>query len=131
MSTNAYIGVQCEDGIRAVYLHWDGYPKHAGEILNSYYTDFMKVCELINMGDISSLGNSIGEKHSFQWFVDEREKYEKYRYEWCTFYKRDRDEEQCDYDLLHSETEFLNKAGNAGEYAYLFINGAWITYKLH
>ena len=130
MSTNAYIGVQCDDGIRAVYLHWDGNPESAGDTLTKHYADFMKVCELVNMGDISSLGNNIGEKHSFQWFIDEKELYEKYGNEWCTFYKRDRDEKGCEYDLLDTETGFLNKAKHLGQYAYLFNNGAWTTYKL-
>ena len=67
MSTNSLVGVVCEDGVRGVYVHWDGYEDGVGHMLRDNYTDFMKVCELINNGDISVLAervNPIG-MHSF------------------------------------------------------------------
>ena len=120
MSTNSYIGVQCEDGIRAIYCHFDGYPAGVGATLNKHYTDFMKVCTLINNGDLSSLGAEIGEKHDFDNRPDGV----------CNYYGRDREEDDCGFDMHGSEAAFLNKASNVGEYAYLFNNGTWTTYKL-
>ena len=48
--------------IKAVYCHNDGYLAHNGCILDSHYQDESKVDELLKHGDISSLGNNIGEK---------------------------------------------------------------------
>lgn len=131
MATRAYIGVQCDDGIHAVYCHWDGYPEHAGRILKDHYSDFMKLCTLINHGDVSSIGPELGEKHSFDWFLDQKDLYEKNKDLWTTFYGRDRGEKDVDHRLYASEQSFLNGASGAyAEYAYLFDNGNWITYKI-
>ena len=122
MSTNSYIGVQCEDGIYSVTCHWDGYPSHHSPILNNYYTDFMKVCELINGGDLSVLAPEIGEKHDF----DDRT-----HSDWCLYYGRDRGDHGVDYRVFQSVASFTNSARNYGaEYAYLFIDGEWVTFKI-
>jgi hypothetical protein len=57
--------LQPDGSILAVYCHWDGYPSHNGKILNAHYTERSKVQELMDLGDLSSLGPEIGEKHNF------------------------------------------------------------------
>ncbi len=56
MSTRATIACKQEDGrFAAVYLHFDGYPDHAGRILNDHYTSIDSVRTLVADGDIRSL----------------------------------------------------------------------------
>lgn len=119
MSTNAWIGAVNSDGsVKVVYLHYDG--NRAGQILNVHYQDPVKVAELISNGDMSSLGKDIGEKHDFNdYFPDQ-----------CTFYKRDRDEDDCDAKFFKSVDDVLSAARKLGyiEYLYLYENYEWISH---
>ena len=66
MATRSRIGILNDDGtVDSIYCHWDGYLSHNGKILFEHYTDPAVVQELIALGDISSLGIDIGEKHPF------------------------------------------------------------------
>jgi hypothetical protein len=47
--------------VQQIYCHWDGYLEHNGKILFNHYVDPYKTRELIDMGDISSLCNTIEE----------------------------------------------------------------------
>lgn len=116
MGTRSFIGVDCSDGIRGTYCHWDGYLEHNGKILKESYTDFLKVCELIHGGQISSLGPEIGEKHSFD---DDQENE-------TTYYYRDRGDDYVAPEVYQTEAEFVEDAMNSwAEYIYLFKNGKW------
>ena len=56
MGTRSAIGYQLPCGrIRAVYCHWDGYPKHQVPILIEHYNSLEKVKALIKPGSMSSL----------------------------------------------------------------------------
>jgi len=69
MATRSRIGMELENGtIKSIYCHWDGYPSHNGRILLDHYQDAEKVKELIELGDISSLGNEVSTDapHSFE-----------------------------------------------------------------
>jgi hypothetical protein len=56
MGTRSAIGYQLPSGrIRAVYCHWDGYPKHQVPILIEHYNSLEKVKALIKPGSMSSL----------------------------------------------------------------------------
>jgi hypothetical protein len=58
MSPRATIGCQQEDGrYAAIYLHFDGYPDHAGRVLREHYTSIESVLTLVAGGDIRSLAN--------------------------------------------------------------------------
>lgn len=62
MATRSNIGMIQEDGtIRAIYCHWDGYPEGVGETLQTHYSTPEQVRELLNVGDISSLCDTIEE----------------------------------------------------------------------
>ncbi len=66
MGTKSRIAVEVEDGtFKSVSCHWDGGLDYNGLLLLRYYTDLKVANELMNMGDISSLAESIGHKHPF------------------------------------------------------------------
>lgn len=50
----------------AIYCHWDGYLSNNGRILKHYYNTEDKVRELIQQGDLKSLGNTIEETDSYR-----------------------------------------------------------------
>lgn len=57
MSTRCRIGYRLPDErIKSIYCHHDGYPEGVGKLLKEYYNDPVKIEELLNLGDISSLG---------------------------------------------------------------------------
>jgi hypothetical protein len=59
MSTNAMIyAKQKDNSVKGVYLHWDGYPGWAGDMLLNNYTDDEKVQKLISLGALSVLGRN-------------------------------------------------------------------------
>lgn len=73
MATRAIIARRNGDGsFHAIYSHWDGYPNGVGATLAEHYTDQGKIDALIDLGNISSLGRDIGEKHDFYAPTDER-----------------------------------------------------------
>ena len=111
MSTRSNIGILNQDGtVDYIYCHFDGYVEHNGQILNEHYTTEGKVRQLIALGDLSVLGEIIGEKQDF----NNRTKGS------CLAYGRDRGEDnteasKCsyvDYTKEHFE-----------EYVYLFTPG--------
>lgn len=59
MSTKCIIAINDGKSVKAIYCHWDGYPRWTGRILNENYTDANKINRLIKLGDIDFLGKSI------------------------------------------------------------------------
>ena len=58
MSTSASVAYQHEDGqVEAIYVHSDGYLDGVGKTLLEHYNDPMKAEALINLGDLSVIGN--------------------------------------------------------------------------
>ena len=106
MGTRSTIALEFADGtVQQVYCHWDGYLDHNGQILQEHYSDPFKLRDLIDLGDMSSLGERIGTQHAF----DKAPEGE------CTFYLRDRKENGCeakkfkdfeDYKKNHQYEEF-------------------------
>ena len=94
MATRSTIALEFADGtVQQVYCHWDGYLEHNGTILYQHYQDPFKVRDLIDLGDISSLGINIGRKHAFSSFEGDKADYEAAMAEGATtFYGRDRGE---------------------------------------
>lgn len=57
MATRSFIGIEEEPEVyKFIYCHWDGYLEYNGMILNEAYKTRDKVIDLVNGGDISSLG---------------------------------------------------------------------------
>jgi hypothetical protein len=58
MATRSRIAIENQDGtIKSIYCHFDGYVSGVGETLFNHY-DKEKLEKLIELGDISSLGES-------------------------------------------------------------------------
>jgi len=61
MATRSRIGILNEDKmtVESVYCHWDGYLSNNGMLLGAHWTDGELVKELINRGDMASLGTCL------------------------------------------------------------------------
>jgi hypothetical protein len=67
MATRAMIGMVRADGsVRAIYSHWDNYPARTGILLKAFYDTADTVTELLDRGDVSSLGASLEETTFFR-----------------------------------------------------------------
>jgi hypothetical protein len=128
MGTRSRIAVMHGDVCKSVYCHWDGYLDHNGRILLENY-DSTKANFLVALGDLSSLGSEIGEKHAFSQFdlpAEEVEAYKQLTENWCTFYGRDRGEKGTDFAVDHTFADFLDRVHNCGaEYYYIMKDGVW------
>jgi hypothetical protein len=60
MATRSRIAIENQDGsVTSIYCHWDGQIYSNGRILNKNYTTKDKVEELIALGNLSSLDETI------------------------------------------------------------------------
>jgi len=109
MSTRSAIAIQetKEGPVKYAYCHYDGYIEHNGKILNEHYRDPAKVKELLALGDMSSLDETLDKS---------------------IFYHRDRKEE------LHMHAPITLKelaAEDVFDYRYLLKedeDGSWNWY---
>jgi len=116
MATRSFISVMHGDVYKAVYCHWDGYPGYVGETLVNHYNS-VKANELVSLGDISSLGKEIGEKHDF----------DSHKENWTKFYGRDRGETDVEFKTYNSLQELFDSANESGaEYVYILKNDQWL-----
>jgi hypothetical protein len=117
MSTRSAIAMKVDNGYKAIYCHYDGYPEGVGAILKEHYTDLDKVEELIALGDISSLGKEVhipeGVEHSFDKRVEGI----------TTAYMRDRGEMDCEAQLYKTVSDVKSAIDN--QYLYVFEDGKW------
>ena len=123
MSTRCRIGIKLPDGkIKSIYSHWDGYPEGVGKKLLKYYDTPEKINELMDLGDISSLGEIYDEAVSKADWDDPRAALKDDGKTYTVAYK-DRGEDvpaRVDKD----EIEYISKAGNCcEEYTYLYKEG--------
>ncbi len=112
--TRWMVGIEAPNGkIATTYGHWDGYPKHAGEMLKKYYNNPAKVKELLKLGKagISSIGPKIkGSKgHSF----DNPERGV------TVFYGRDRGEKD-NYTNTWKDRDAVQLGKSGEEFAYIW-----------
>lgn len=122
MATRAAIIIEVKGknhSYEGVYLHFDGYPEGAGQMLVDHYDNDAKVKNLISHGGISSLGEMIGEKQDFSSILSSSTKQ-------CKFYHRDRgdelDIEELEYDEI---SKFADDCG--AEFTYLYEGGVWMV----
>lgn len=125
MGTRSTIALEFADGtVQQVYCHWDGYLDHNGQILLQHYTDPFKLRDLIDLGDMSSLGINIGSQHPFSPHSDADSKaaYEAAMAEGATtFYGRDRGETGVEAKKFKSFEDY--KANHQyEEYEYILRN---------
>jgi hypothetical protein len=100
MATRSMIGIVNEDKtVSAIYCHFDGYPNHNGKVLTKHYNSQDKAEELIKLGDIRFLENTLQACETYNTPA--------------TVYENEED-------------YFENASPNYGaKYAYLFENGKW------
>lgn len=117
MGTRSFIAQKTEEGYRAIYCHWDGYPSWNGRILHTHYNDPAKLTALLNLGDISYLGTGLGEKHNFEDRSDENI---------TTAYGRDRGDTGTEARTYPSLSMLFAAANGCwSEYVYVWQNGRW------
>ena len=115
MPTSCRIGIQTPSGeVRSIYCHWDGHPALTGAMLATHYTDEESVQRLMDLGNLSALGKTIGQKHSFTDTDDLM----------CIAYGRDRGDAGQDA-LFSSNADEYVKLGSKEDYLYLYSNGKW------
>jgi hypothetical protein len=113
MATRSYIGIRNTDAsVDYIYCHFDGYPEHNGAILREHYSNINRVNELLELGDLSVLGQFIGEKMDFDKRIQDT----------CLAYGRDRGEsnvgkKNSGYDELITNQDV--------DYVYIFDGDYW------
>jgi hypothetical protein len=119
MATRSTIAKANTDGtVTAIYCHWDGYPEGVGATLKEHYTDSTKIDSLLALGDLSVLGNEIGDRNDFENPVKNV----------CLFYGRDRGETNVDA-VTHESIDAWKRHFTACDYGYLWTGTEWTTYK--
>ena len=125
MATRSNIGIVNDGGsVTGIYVHWDGYPEYVGKILLNHYNTSGIVCELMDLGDLSSLNANLyceDNNHSFNNPVDGV----------CVAFGRDRGEKNADSKSFTNISEFETFGTHMFvDYQYLFNNGKW-QYRKH
>jgi hypothetical protein len=111
MATRSNIGILNTDGtVNYIYCHFDGYLEHNGDILNKHYTTESKVRALMALGDLSILGQDLGEKQDFNNRIKGT----------CLAYGRDRGEDKTEARTC-SYADYTKECFE--EYIYLFTPG--------
>ena len=115
MATRSSIAIQNTDGtFSGIYCHCDGYLSYNGRILEEFYTTEAEVRELIALGDLSVLGETVGVKIGFG-DLSHRDTNQ------CMAYGRDRGETGTQAADFNSYAELLRDIGQ--EYDYLYVPG--------
>lgn len=115
MSTPATIGVVQRNGlIKAIYVHYDGYPAGVGELLEQHYNTLQKAEELLKLGDLISLKQLVDEKQS------------PLNIETDGFLADSRDYRQTKEPAsVFSEVDAWLRCFSGADFAYLFNGGVW------
>lgn len=111
MSTRSFIAIQNADNtITGVYCHFDGYPEGVGATLTKHYTSSDLVRQLVDLGGLSSLGDTLTE---------------------TVAYHRDRGEEKEDASYSSYDDMIQNVWLDFGaDYAYVWDGTAWSSHNL-
>jgi hypothetical protein len=120
MGTRSLIGKTNPDNTYTyIYCHWDSKPYSVGtKLVENYFTN-EKVDQLLELGDLSALGEKIGEKQDFNNFETQVRG-------WCLAYGRDRGE-----DGREAKTIPLDKLVDVDhwqEYIYIWKDNEWKCY---
>ena len=128
MSTNAIIGYERDDSkVEAIYLHWDGYLAHAGQILKHHYLGKQKIEDLMNLGDLSELGKNPVE-NPYGWNTYEYTKQPKSEMDnYCVSYAA-RGDKNAEKSIYENSEAFLEDNSSRAPFIYLFRDGKWYYY---
>lgn len=123
MSTRSRISIVNSDGkVRSIYCHHDGYLDYNGKKLVDFYDNEKVINELLDLGDLSALGNNpISDKEYWK----NSGSFYNFNEEFCLAY-RDRGEDEVDAKEFNSFEEFKQAFPDLQEeYNYVFMNGKW------
>lgn len=122
MGTRSTIALEFADGsVSQVYCHWDGYLENNGAILSQNYMDPFVVRDLLDLGDFSSLRETVEETKEGAYHFSRGE-------EFCVRRYKDSDEyfdccQQEEYDYILRQVE-----GKAVWFVRCYTtNGVWLT----
>ena len=105
MGTRSTIAIEFADNsVSQVYCHWDGYLEHNGQMLKECYMDPFKVRELIDLGDFSSLRETVEETKEGA-YSERGEDCSARRYMDVTEYFEECQQEEYDYILRNIDGE--------------------------
>ena len=133
MATRSTIALEFADGtIGQVYSHWDGYLAHNGKILFENYSNPFILRDLIDLGGVSSLAETVGTKHPFSHYDVEGMTLVEFNNLYgnmTTFYGRDRGETNVEATYFKDYEHFLVD-GQQEEYDYILrkVNGVATWY---
>jgi hypothetical protein len=121
MGTRSTIAIEFADNsVSQIYCHWDGYLENNGQILRDNYTDPFRVRELIDLGDFSSLRETVEETKE-GCYSQRGEDCGARRYMNVDEYFADCQQEEYDYILREVE-------GKAVWFVRCYAtDGAWVT----
>lgn len=131
MATRSTIAMEYPNGtVAQIYCHFDGYLDNNGSILNNHYRNPAKIAQLIDLGDLSSLGAEIGRKRPFDCpHSYGTPKWEEFQEQWrdqCLAYGRDRGETDTKAREFATVKDFEDNA-QWEQYNYAFRNGEWFV----
>ena len=124
MATRGNIAIVNEDGsITSIYCHYDSYPQYVGKMLLNHYNNVGIINKLMELGDLSSLGEHLyAAGHTWSAPIEGV----------CVAYGRDRGEKGVESRVFKSIEQYNRNADNSGvNYQYLFDNGMWMYRKTH
>lgn len=124
MATRGNIAiVNGDDTITSIYVHYDSYPEYVGKILLNHYNDVGIINKLMELGDLSSLGEHLyAAGHTWSVPIEGV----------CVAYGRDRGEKGVESRVFKSIEQYNRNADNSGvNYQYLFEDGMWMYRKTH
>ena len=125
MATRSTIALEFADGtIGQVYSHWDGYLAHNGKILFENYSNPFILRDLIDLGGVSSLAETVGTKHPFSHYDVEGMTLVEFNNLYgnmTTFYGRDRGETNVEAKYFKDFTDYKANCQQE-EYDYILRN---------
>lgn len=123
MSTRSRISIINSNGkVRSIYCHHDGYLDYNGKKLVDFYDNEKVINELLDLGDLSALGNN---PVSDKLYWKNKDPFNNFNEEFCLAY-RDRGETDVDAKEFNSFEDFKQAFPNLQEeYNYVFMNGKW------
>jgi len=134
MSTRCRIGIKNKDNtITSIYCHHDGYPDCVGDTLVNHYTNEDKIRKLMELGDMSSLGNEpIDNPNAWEtpglcddWFGKYKELHPD---DMCDTYKSRGEDVPASID--NNLKEYQERTEDSwGEYGYIFQDNDWYVFE--
>jgi hypothetical protein len=122
MATRSLIGKENSDNtVTYIYCHWDGHIESVGKTLANHYDTADKLDALLQLGDLSTLGSELGEKHPFNKLKEDQKN-------WCESYSRDRGESNSSAYTI-DKGRYIHDNMSGEEYKYIFtLDNKWVYF---